>query len=100
MEHQIKLDGEKLLCNMGKKVDFENSRDTEKEITILLADAKEVVFDMKNTIYASSIFLRIIMTAVRKVGKNNLTIINVNERVNKTLRISGFDKFLCILFNS
>jgi anti-anti-sigma factor len=97
MNHQIRLNGDTITCIMGKKVNCENTGELGHQMEIFLEFAREIIFDMNSTVYASSAFLRLLVTAIKKLGKVNVIVINANDRVSDVLRISGFDRIVCVL---
>jgi anti-anti-sigma factor len=97
MNHHISISGSMITCIMGDKVNCENIREFENQIKVLMDSAKEITFDMNNTFYASSAFLRLLVTAIKKLGKDNVIVINVSDRVKDVMRISGFDRIVCVL---
>lgn len=86
-----------VVCSFAQRVDTLNFKKIEDKISIFMPGAKKVTFDLKNTEYVSSAFLKLIIMTVKKVGQNKFFIINVkNPSVQKVLRISGFYKSISI----
>jgi anti-anti-sigma factor len=55
-----------------------------------------VVFDMSGVDYVSSLFLRICMRAVHRVGVGRFSLERVHPEVKKVLKIAGFDQAMRI----
>ena len=55
---------------------------------------KTIFFDLKDTELITSAFLRQLLVYIRRYGKENICIINANEKVMCVLTITGFDKIL------
>jgi anti-anti-sigma factor len=53
-----------------------------------------IVFDLKETTFISSTFIRICMQAYRQAQKGKFSIINSTPFIKKTFKISGLDEML------
>jgi anti-anti-sigma factor len=51
-----------------------------------------VVFDLKDVDFVGSMFLRICLTVLQKVGPAQFTVVNIQPAVKKVFKIAGFDK--------
>ena len=58
--------------------------------------AKTIEFDMKKLEYVSSSGLRVLLQTAKRLGKDNITIINANETVKEIFNVTGFDEILNI----
>ena len=76
-----------------------NSEIFERQLSNLVENDDEIVIDMKDTLYISSIALRIFLRAAKKRNNNHLSplkIINVTPTVKNIFELTGFVGFLDI----
>jgi len=87
----------KLVCSFSERLDTENCSKFEDEIYQKVQESKiPVIFDLQHVDYVSSAFLRICLQVSRKVGIENLSIINVHPNVKRVFKIAGFDKQITV----
>lgn len=89
---------DKLTCKFDQRMDSKNSLETEKIIEEKLQQKlpEKVIFDLEDVTYVASAFLRICITMVKKIGKENFVLINTQPQVKKIFIISGLEEFLNI----
>ena len=87
-----------LTFTFDKHMDSKNSLDAEKNIDRIMHEKspKKIIFDLKNVDYVASAFLRICITTVKKMNKDNFTIINAQPQIKKIFKISGLEEFFDI----
>ncbi len=81
-----------------ERVDARNAGQIEKELRELIdSGVTELIFDMKNTLYISSMGLRVFLSIQKKMnGHGNFTITNVPDTVREILDVTGFSGLLVI----
>ncbi|MBC2595113.1 STAS domain-containing protein [Ruficoccus amylovorans] len=84
-------DGEKLLvCAFMGPLNAERCQQIQEDLIGKIEATESVVhFDMKEVTFASSSFLRIVLTVNKRVGKERLKITNVDPQVKKVFKMSG-----------
>ena len=89
---------EALIFTFDKRMDSKNSLDAEKNIARITQEQspKKIIFDLQNVEYVASAFLRICITMVKKMNKENFTIINTQPQIKKIFKISGLEDFFDI----
>lgn len=87
-----------LTFTFDKRMDSKNSLDAEKNIDHIMhkQSPKKIIFDLQNVDYVASAFLRICITIVKKIGKDNFAIINTKPQIKKIFKISGLEEFFDI----
>ena len=75
-----------------KRLDISSSPDLEKELNSALEENTDIVIDMSDTVYISSVALRVLLKTQKAVNKtnNSLVITNVSEIVMEVFDITGF----------
>lgn len=56
--------------------------------------AQKVIFDMKETDYISSTFIRVCVNTAKQVHKGGFSLINCQPFLKKTFKIAGLDETL------
>jgi anti-sigma B factor antagonist len=80
-----------------KKVDTTTAPELNKKITDLLSRGEDnLKFDMQNTVYISSVGLRVFLTAQKaiKARKGSMILTNVSPQVMEVFDITGFSGLL------
>lgn len=87
-----------LTFNFEDRLDSKNSLNAEKTIdkAIHKKSPQKIIFDLKNVVYVASAFLRICISMVKKMGKDNFLIINAQPQIKKIFNISGLEDFFNI----
>lgn len=83
-------------CFLGRLDTEECNKDAKMVDSALNGITTPVVFDLQKVEYVSSAFLRICIQTVKKLGKDNFSIVNVPTVVMKVLKIAGLDSILTI----
>jgi len=67
-----------------------------EESSMALPDpgALKICFDLTNTVFISSSFIRICMITSRKVSPGHFSIVNAIPVIKKTFKIAGLDELL------
>jgi len=87
----------KLICSFSRRLDSANCDKWEKWLHEKIDEVKmPVVFDLKEVDYIASGFLRICIAVSKKVGKQDLMIINTCPYVKKVFKVAGLDRQLKI----
>lgn len=75
-----------------KRLDISSSADLEKELNMALEEDTDIVIDMSDTVYISSVILRALLKAQKAVNKmsKSMVITNVNDIVMEVFDITGF----------
>lgn len=75
-----------------KRLDISSSADLEKELNMALEEDTDIVIDMSDTVYISSVILRALLKAQKAVNKmsKSMIITNVNDIVMEVFDITGF----------
>ena len=87
----------KVILNVSGRLDTTTAPELEKELDSVLADAKELVFDMLELEYISSAGLRVLLKAQKAMNvQGNMKVTNVNESIMEVFEITGFLDILTI----
>ena len=79
------------------RLDTQTAPELEKEIDGIIANLKELVFDMTGLEYISSAGLRVILKAQKIMNaKGSMKLINVNDNIMEVFDITGFLDILTI----
>ncbi len=84
-------DGDKeFVCAFVGPLNAERCQQVQDDLIKKIESTEDVVnFDMKEVTFASSSFLRIVLTVNKRVGKHRLKISNVDPQVKKVFKMSG-----------
>ncbi|HJO96032.1 MAG TPA: STAS domain-containing protein [Victivallales bacterium] len=89
MSLKIECNSEHVICYFSGALNTEETIKIETEVFNAVKDAKSVYFDLKDTSYIASSFLRICGKVALHRDSSTFSIINVPENVAKILKISG-----------
>lgn len=81
----------KFLGNMETNICEKISEDLLKNVK---ESKKPVVFDLEKVDYVSSMFLGLCMTALKHLGPDNISVINVHPNVKKVFKIAKIDALI------
>ena len=91
------LNGESAKMIVSGRLDTQTAPELEKEIDGIIADLKELVFDMTGLEYISSAGLRVILKAQKIMNtKGSMKLIGVNDSIMEVFDITGFLDILTI----
>ena len=91
------LNGESAKMIVSGRLDTQTAPELEKEIDGIIANLKELVFDMTGLEYISSAGLRVILKAQKIMNtKGSMKLIGVNESIMEVFDITGFLDILTI----
>ena len=76
------------------KLEYSVIRNMEKQMIKEFENCDKIVFNMKNTDFIASAFIRLCLEAIQRVGKENFEIINAKDFVHTVLQISKIDNFI------
>lgn len=94
---EIKTENETLVCVFKGRFDTVNTAKIEEELAAkVLSSNIPVVFDLQNTEYVCSSFLRLCTKAAQALGAEKFSIINVSPDILRVLKIAGFDKIISV----
>lgn len=98
MEVIKEKNGTTLIVHVKGEVDTITAPELEKEVTLDITKAEQLVLDFKEVNYVSSAGLRVILTLHKKqTDKNRIfELVNVNTEVMTVLEMTGFTSFLTI----
>ena len=97
MTIDIKKNQEQTIVAISGRLDTITAPALEKTINEDVADAKNLVLDVKNLEYISSAGLRVLLGAQKKMQKiGSMTVINVCEAVMEVFEMTGFADILVI----
>ncbi|MCR5582120.1 MAG: AMP-binding protein [Eggerthellaceae bacterium] len=80
-----------IVLEVSGRIDACTHKDLQRAVADLDCAGHRLVFDFRDVSYISSAGLRVIMSAAKKVGGGNLSIVNVNDLIYDTFRIVGYD---------
>jgi anti-anti-sigma factor len=92
-----------LICIFEKRIDANIANEVSSKIKLKIdelvgqntnSDNLKIIFDLKNTDYVSSLFLRVVVITAHQLNNDNFTIINANQFVKDLFKTSGLDKFI------
>jgi len=78
------------------RFDTSNAYVVDSAIIKIVPIAKSIEFDMSKLEYLSSAGLRILLQTAKRLGKDNITIINANDTVKEIFEVTGFNEILSI----
>ena len=91
------LNGECAKIIVAGRLDTQTAPELEKEIDGIIANLKELVFDMTGLEYISSAGLRVILKAQKIMNtKGSMKLIGVNDSIMEIFDITGFLDILTI----
>ena len=91
------LNGESAKMIVSGRLDTQTAPELEKEIDGIIANLKELVFDMTGLEYISSAGLRVILKAQKIMNtKGSMKLIGVNDSIMEVFDITGFLDILTI----
>lgn len=91
------LNGENATLIVTGRLDTQSSPELEKELDQIIANLKELVFDMAGLEYISSAGLRVILKAQKIMNtKGSMKLTNVNDSIMEVFDITGFLDILTI----
>ncbi|MFH0878922.1 MAG: acetate--CoA ligase, partial [Lentisphaerota bacterium] len=87
-----------LTCRFAGHIDSSNCSQISKELVAKLAGQQEpirdVVFDMEQSDYVSSVFIRLVMTTLKKVGGEHFKVSHANPFIKDLFATSGLDQLI------
>ena len=91
------LNGENAKIIVVGRLDTQTAPELEKEIDGIIANLKELVFDMSELEYISSAGLRVLLSSHKKFVKlDGMKVVNVVPQVMEIFEITGFADVLTI----
>ena len=85
-------EGNTLICVFPGNMDTETCEAFSGELLKNVKESKgPVVFDMEKVDYVASLFLGLCMTALKQLGADNFSVINVHPNVKKVFKIAKMD---------
>ena len=97
MTIEIEKITEETIIRLSGRLDTTTAPSLEKAINEDVADAKNLVFDVKFLEYVSSAGLRVILSTQKKMQNiGSMKFINVSEAVREVFQITGFTDILTI----
>ena len=91
------LNGESAKIIVVGRLDTQTAPELEKEIDGVIANLKELVFDMTGLEYVSSAGLRVILKAQKIMNtKGSMKLVGVNDSIMEVFDITGFLDILTI----
>ena len=93
---KIQSDG-RLTVALEGRIDVSTASDLEQEVKSSLDGVTELVFDLEKLVYISSVGLRVLLLAQKRMGKQgSMKVIHVNDLVMEVLVNMGFADILTI----
>ena len=97
MTIEIKKNGQETIIEIEGRLDTITAPSLDKTINEDVADAKNLVLDLKSMEYISSAGLRVLLAAQKKMQKiGSMKLINVCEEVMDVFEMTGFADILVI----
>ena len=97
MTIEKKLNGVEATLVVAGRLDTQTAPELEKEVDSVVADAKELTFDMTGLEYVSSAGLRVILKAQKIMNtKGSMKLTGVNDSIMEVFDITGFLDILTI----
>ena len=95
--NRYEIQNSTLKCYLYGRADGLNSELLEKEINSNSDEnINSMILDMAEVDYVSSAFLRVCLKLLKKFGKNNFNIVNVQPTVLKVFKIANFTELIKI----
>lgn len=90
-------DGDKLTIDIEGRLDSNTASLLSKELETSLDGVRELVVDLSTLVYISSMGLRVLLSAQRKLrGKGTMIVKNPSEMVSEILNLTRFNEILTI----
>ena len=90
-------DGDKLTIDIEGRLDSNTAPLLSKELAASLDGVRELVVDLSTLVYISSMGLRVLLSAQRKLrGKGTMIVKNPSEMVSEILNLTRFNEILTI----
>ena len=89
-----KIDNKKMVIALAGKLDTTTAPELEQIVKTSLDGVTELTIDMKELSYISSAGLRVLLMAVKKLGK--VTVSNASEAVKEIFETTGFDQMMSV----
>ena len=90
-------DGDKLTIDIEGRLDSNTAPLLSKELEASLDGVRELVVDLSTLVYISSMGLRVLLSAQRKLrGKGTMIVKNPSELVSEILNLTRFNEILTI----
>ena len=97
MTIEIKRNAEETVIELAGRLDTTTAPALDKTINEDIADAKNLVLDLKGLEYISSAGLRVLLSAQKKMQKiGTMKVINVCDEVMEVFEMTGFADILSI----
>ena len=91
------VSGETAKIIVKGRLDTQTAPELEKEIDGIIANLKELIFDMEGLEYVSSAGLRVVLKAQKIMNtKGSMKLIGVNDSIMEVFDITGFLDILTI----
>ena len=95
MTIEIKKNVDELVLEITGRVDTITAPTLDKTINENLANVKSLILDLKGLEYISSAGLRVLLSAQKKMQKNNvMKVINVSDEIMDIFEMTGFADIL------
>ena len=90
-------DGDKLTIDIEGRLDSNTAPLLSRELEASLDGVQELVVDLSTLVYISSMGLRVLLSAQRKLrGKGTMIVKNPSEMVSEILNLTRFNEILTI----
>jgi anti-sigma B factor antagonist len=97
MTIEIKRNAEKTTIELAGRLDTTTAPALDKTINEDVADAKDLVLDLRELEYISSAGLRVLLSAQKRMQKiGSMKVINVCEAIMEVFEMTGFSDILTI----
>lgn len=81
-----------LVCSFTGHLDTADCSDFEDRLDEAVEGTQHpVAFDMAGAVFVSSLFLRICLRTLQRVGRERFTLLHVNPSVKRVLKIAALD---------
>lgn len=92
-----KYDSDTTTLSLFGRLDTSTAAILEDELNKILPNAKKLIFDFLNLEYISSVGLRLLLSAQKKLeAKGKMIIRNANETIMEVFDITGFSNILTV----
>ncbi len=97
MTIEKKINQDAVMLIVSGRLDTQTAPQLENELDEVLADTKELIFDMTNLEYVSSAGLRVILKAQKVMNtQGSMKLTGVNDSIMEVFDITGFLDILTI----